>query len=257
MFQVRRTSLGTPGASALPPPGLDRPIQTATPVAPAAPSARARLATIHGRVLRASGRTVASPSAPLSAIHRSSPARSSALCHRSSGSFARHGARGGRAPRAGAARRRTGRAPGSRRSRPASPPERPPPRHHLVQHAAQREDVRLRRPPPSPRAAPAPCRHRPQDAPCRGQRRAGRRTARQVRMPLARPQLRQPEVEELRARPREHHVAGLEIAVHDAGGGRRPGRRRPGRRAGARPQRQRPSRSRSASVSPSRSSITR
>ncbi len=96
--------------------------------------------------------------------------------------------------------------------------ERPLPCRHLVEHGAEGEDVRSR---VRLLALELFGRHvlqRPQDRPFLRQRRSRRRQRgdeQGVRFRLRPAQLRQAEVEELHARLRQHHVAGLQVPVHD------------------------------------------
>lgn len=107
--------------------------------------------------------------------------------------------------------------------------ERPPARHHLVDEGTERKDVRAR---VGLLALDLFGRHvlkRAQDGALRRQRRAHRRCRREVRL-KADPTnvllyvgsgfsrtcgLGEPEIEQLRARLREHHIARLQIAMRN------------------------------------------
>ena len=139
-------------------------------------------------------------------------------------------------------------------------------RHHLVEHAAEREDVAagvgvaalellgrhvLERPEDRALRVVSGC------APLESRRQA--RRCRTARLRRRGGELREAEVEQLHARLRQHDVAGLEVAVDDALPVRRVERVRDLRSRCAAPGRSgaRPSPRRSASVSPSSSSMTR
>ena len=163
---------------------------------------------------------------PASRRRRSSAARSrrrAALCQRSSGSFSRHFShdvveRRRHHRRDRRDRRRLRREDRRDQARLRLALERAPRRRHLVEQRAEREDVGPRVGLRRPRAARAPCTgtcRAPSPRCVSGFASVGkRRRARGAAEPDA--GAREAEVEELRAGLRQHHVAGLEVAVDDA-----------------------------------------
>ena len=107
----------------------------------------------------------------------------------------------------------------SRRSRsPGSCLRTPSAGQHLVEHGAEREDVGARVGFARLRAARAPCTEACRGScPARSARSARSRPATARRRRCCGPQLREAEVEQLGAGSRQHDVAGLEIAMDDAG----------------------------------------
>ena len=193
--------------------------RTAAATVASAASAQA----IRSRLLRRAETFVGTPACEPSAIHLSSLATSRALCQRSSGSFERHvpddPVERGRRHRLDP-RDRRGLLFHDRRDERglARARERLAPRDHLVEHGAEREDVRAR---VGFLALELLGRHvleGPEDrAGLREVRGAGhgrqRRQAGLLRH--GRHRLGEAEVEQLHARLRDHDVAGLQIPVHD------------------------------------------
>ena len=212
---VQRSGSATPVRS-LAPNGKRRPIPSPTSIAAATPRATAIALRRRPPVAPRGGDSLTAASEP------SSSARSRADCQRRSGLFSRQRAIS-HSSRAGDRRhelRHRSRPPGHDRrhqTRTGSALERSRSGHHLIEHRSQRPEVAARVGLLAFELLRSHVEERAHDRTVGGERLGdGRRLAAGAggsRLEC----LRQTEVEHLDAVARQHHVAGLEVAVDDAG----------------------------------------